>query len=132
VINIVSWYPMRAVKADAPWKSVQDLVAAAMGAYSLNNSALDLWVLVGFGIVGYAFRKLAIDPAPLVIALVLGPMMEKTLRQTLFMAHGNWQLLVCRPLSLALLAVAAAVLVLPPPVSALRRRRARAAAPAGA
>jgi TctA family transporter len=40
-----------------------------VGAYSLNNTGLDLWVLVGFGIVGYAFRKLAVDPASLIIAL---------------------------------------------------------------
>ena len=59
------------------------------GAYSLNNSQLDLWVLVAFGIFGYGLRKLAIDPSPLVVALVLGPIMEKTLRQTLFMERGR-------------------------------------------
>jgi putative tricarboxylic transport membrane protein len=98
------------------------LLLCLVGAYSLNNSPLDLWVLVGFGLLGYLFRKLRIDPAPLIIAVVLGPLMEKTLRQTLFMAHGDWQLLVVRPLSLALLGVGAAVLVLPPLLSARRRR----------
>ena len=48
-----------------------------VGAYSLNNSQLDLWILVGFGIFGYGLRKLAIDSSPLVVALVLGPLMEK-------------------------------------------------------
>ena len=62
------------------------LLLCLVGAYSLNNSRLDLWVLVVFGIFGYGLRKLAIDPSPLVVALVLGPLMEKTLRQTLL--HG--------------------------------------------
>jgi putative tricarboxylic transport membrane protein len=100
------------------------LLLCLVGAYSLNNSPLDLWVLVGFGLVGYLFRKLQVDPAPLIIAVVLGPMMEKTLRQTLFMAHGDWRLLLFRPLSLTLLALGAAVLVAPPLVSAWRRRAA--------
>jgi len=99
------------------------LLLCLVGAYSLNNSPLDLWVLVGMGIVGWAFRKLAIDPAPLIVALVLGPFMENTLRQTLFMAHGDWRLLVLRPLSLALLLVGVLVLAAPPLVAALRRTR---------
>jgi putative tricarboxylic transport membrane protein len=107
------------------------LLLCLVGAYSLNNSSLDLWVLVGFGIVGYVFRKLTVDPAPLIIAVVLGPLVEKTLRQTLFMAHGDWQLLVFRPLSLALLAIGAAVLLLPPLVATLRRRNAQPAVAAG-
>ena len=100
------------------------LLLCLVGAYSLNNSLLDLWVLVGFGILGYVLRKLAVDPAPMIVAVVLGPMMEKTLRQTLFMAHGDWRLLVFRPLSLALFLLGALVLVGPPLVGALRRRRA--------
>lgn len=93
-----------------------------------NNSLLDLWVLVAMGVVGYSLRKLAIDPAPLIVALVLGPIMEKTLRQSLFMAHGDWGLLAARPLSLALLLVGAAVLVGPSVVAAVRGRRALPAA----
>jgi putative tricarboxylic transport membrane protein len=58
------------------------LLLCLVGAYSLGNSLLDLWVLVVFGLVGYGFRKLAVDPAPLIVAVVLGPMMEKTLRRS--------------------------------------------------
>jgi putative tricarboxylic transport membrane protein len=100
------------------------LLLCLVGAYSLSNSMLDLWVLVVMGLVGYVFRKLAIDPAPLIVAVVLGPMMEKTLRQTLFMAHGDWRLLVFRPLSLVLFAIGILVLLGPPLLSAWRRRRA--------
>ena len=98
------------------------LLLCLVGAYSLSNSMLDLWVLVVFGLVGYVFRKFAIDPAPLIVAVVLGPMMEKTLRQTLFMAHGDWHLLLFRPLSLILFLIGAVVLLGPPIAGALRRR----------
>lgn len=109
------------------------LLLCLVGAFSLNNSLLDLWVLVAMGVLGYGFRKLAIDPAPLIVALVLGPIMEKTLRQTLFMAHGDWRLLAFRPLSFTLLAIGALVLVGPALVGAWRRRAARSALdPAGA
>ena len=81
------------------------LLLCLVGAYSLNNSILDLWVLTVTGILGYGLRKLAIDPAPLVVALVLGPIMEKSLRQTLFMARGDWSDIFTRPLSVTLLLV---------------------------
>ena len=107
------------------------LLLCLVGAFSLSNSLLDLWVLVSMGLLGYALRKLAIDPAPLIVAVVLGPVMEKTLRQTLFMAHGDWRLLVFRPLSLTLFVIGALVLVGPPLLGALRRRGTVSAAAAG-
>ncbi len=103
------------------------LLLCLVGAYSLNNSQLDLWILVGFGIFGYGLRKLAIDPSPLVVALVLGPMMEKTLRQALFLERGNVLALAGRPLTAALLVLGAVVLVAPPLVRLLRRQRAAGA-----
>jgi putative tricarboxylic transport membrane protein len=99
------------------------LLLCLVGAYSLNNSQLDLWVLVGFGIFGYGLRKLAIDPSPLVVALVLGPMMEKTLRQALFLERGNVLALAGRPLTAALLVLGAVVLIAPPLVRLFRRQR---------
>ena len=65
------------------------LLLCLVGAFSLSNSHLDLWILVVFGVFGYALRKLRVDASPLVVALVLGPMMEKTLRQSLFIAQGS-------------------------------------------
>src|SRR5213594_299065 len=55
------------------------LLLRLVGAFSLNNSMLDVWVLVATGLLGYAFRKMRIDPAPLIVAVVLAPIMEKTL-----------------------------------------------------
>jgi putative tricarboxylic transport membrane protein len=99
------------------------LLLCLVGAYSLNNSQLDLWVLVVFGIFGYGLRKLAIDPSPLVVALVLGPLMEKTLRQSLFMARGEWLVIVGRPLTLTLLLVGVLAIGVPPLLRLARRRR---------
>jgi putative tricarboxylic transport membrane protein len=100
------------------------LLLCLVGAYSLNNSQLDLWVLVAFGVFGYGLRKLAIDPSPLVVALVLGPLMEKALRQTLFMVRGDVLAVLGRPLTLALLLVGALAVAGPPLARLLRRPRA--------
>ena len=75
-----------------------------------------------FGVFGYGLRKLRVDPSPLVVALVLGPMMEKTLRQSLFLTRGSVVELVTRPLTVAILLVPVAALVGPPLVRLLRRR----------
>jgi putative tricarboxylic transport membrane protein len=96
------------------------LLLCLVGAYSLNNSQLDLWVLVGFGIFGYGLRKLAIDPSPLVVALVLGPMMEKTLRQSLFMTRGSFVDILTRPITMTLLLLGVAAVVAPWVVRRLR------------
>jgi putative tricarboxylic transport membrane protein len=100
------------------------LLLCLVGAYSLNNSQLDLWVLVAFGIFGYGLRKLAIDPSPLVVALVLGPLMEKTLRQTLFMERGDVFGMLGRPLTLILLLIGIVAVAAPPLARLLRRQRA--------
>jgi putative tricarboxylic transport membrane protein len=100
------------------------LMLCLVGAFSLSNSYLDLWVLAVFGVFGYGLRKLRIDPSPLVVALVLGPMMEKTLRQALFLARGNVMDLVMRPLTASILIVALAAFVGPLLIRLVRGRRA--------
>ena len=99
------------------------LLLCLVGAYSLNNSQLDLWVLVLFGVFGYGLRKLAIDPSPLVVALVLGPLMEKTLRQALFMERGSVLMFATRPITLALLLVGLLAVAAPPLIWLVRGRR---------
>ena len=101
------------------------LLLCVVGAYSLNNSMLDLWVLVITGIVGYVFRKVKIDPSPLIVALVLGPLMEKALRQSLTMARGDWTQIVLRPLTMTLLLVGVAVLAAPLMARGVRGGRTR-------
>jgi putative tricarboxylic transport membrane protein len=99
------------------------MLLCLVGAYSLNNSFLDLWVLAIFGVFGYALRKLSVDPSPLVVALVLGPMMEKTLRQALFLTRGSVTELIARPLTASILIVTLAAFLGPPLVAFMRRRR---------
>jgi putative tricarboxylic transport membrane protein len=106
------------------------LLLCLVGAYSLNNSQLDLWVLVVFGLFGYGLRKLAIDPSPLVVALVLGPIMEKTLRQALFLERGNILALASRPLTAAMLVIGLLALIAPLLLRLLRVWRAADVAPA--
>jgi putative tricarboxylic transport membrane protein len=103
------------------------LLLCLVGAYSLNNSQLDLWVLVAFGIFGYGLRKLRIDPSPLVVALVLGPLMEKTLRQTLFMERGDFLAVLGRPLTLTLLLIGVLAVLAPALARLFRRQRATVA-----
>jgi putative tricarboxylic transport membrane protein len=84
-----------------------------VGTYAVNNSLLDLWVLVVMGLLGYLLRKLGFEPALVILALVLGPMIEKSFRQTLFMARGEWGLILGRPLTLGLLVAGLLVLAGP-------------------
>lgn len=82
-----------------------------IGAYSLNNSVFDIGVMLGFGLLGYAFRKLDIPLAPLVLTLILGPLMERGLRQSLEMSQGDPSIFFTRPLSATLLAIALLMIV---------------------
>jgi putative tricarboxylic transport membrane protein len=88
------------------------LLFCCIGVYSVNNSAIDVGLALLFGFLGYLFIKLDCEPAPLLIALVLGPMMEENLRRAMTLSRGDPTVFVTRPLSLALLVVALALLVM--------------------
>jgi putative tricarboxylic transport membrane protein len=83
-----------------------------VGVYSLNNSTVDIFMLIVFGIAGYAFSKWKLEPAPLLLAFVLGPLIEENLRRALLISNGDPSVFVTRPLSLALLLVAACMVVI--------------------
>jgi putative tricarboxylic transport membrane protein len=87
------------------------LVFCVLGAYSLQQSVFDVWVMIAFGVVGYGFRKLDLPLAPLVLGLILGPALERSLRTSLEMSAGDYGIFFTRPLCLGLLIAAAAVLV---------------------
>lgn len=88
------------------------LVFCILGAYSLNFNYLEVVIMILFGILGYVFRKLRFDPVPLVFALVLGPILERSLRQSLIISEGNWSIFVTRPISAVLLILTAALICL--------------------
>jgi putative tricarboxylic transport membrane protein len=83
----------------------------AIGVYSINNSAFDIWMLGIFGFVGYLFSKLGCESAPLLLGFILGPMMEEYLRRALLISLGDWSTFVTRPISAGLLATAVLLLL---------------------
>jgi putative tricarboxylic transport membrane protein len=89
------------------------LVLCVVGGYSLNGAYFDLWLLFGFGLAGFFLRKLDFPPAPAILGVVLGPLIESTLRQSLTMSQGRWDIFVARPISAALVAVLALILLVP-------------------
>ncbi len=82
------------------------MVLTLVGVYSVNNSPFDIWVMLAMGVLGYLARKLKFDLGPLLLAFVLGPIMERSLRQALLMSHGRAGIFFTRPISGGLMAVA--------------------------
>jgi len=75
------------------------LLFCFIGAYSAGSNVFDLYVMLVCGILGYLFRKINYEPAPLVLAYVLGPMLEQNLRQALILSDGRFEVFWIRPLS---------------------------------
>jgi TctA family transporter len=88
------------------------LVFCCIGVYSLNNSMFEVLMLVGFGFLGYTFLKFGCEPAPLLLAFILGPLMEENLRRAMLLSRGDPMVFVSRPISATLLAVAVLLLVI--------------------
>ncbi|MGA7489639.1 MAG: tripartite tricarboxylate transporter permease [Xanthobacteraceae bacterium] len=83
-----------------------------IGVYEVNNSIVDVWMMLIMGVVGYGLRKFGLDPAPLVLGLVIAPIFEMSLRQSLIMSNGNWGIFFERPIALALLGLCSVLLAL--------------------
>jgi putative tricarboxylic transport membrane protein len=88
------------------------LAFSAIGVYSINSNAFDLFAVAAFGILGYVLVKLECEPAPLLLGFVLGPMLEEHLRRAMIISRGDPSIFVTRPLSGALLVIAVAILVI--------------------
>jgi putative tricarboxylic transport membrane protein len=87
------------------------LVLCCIGTYTLSSSTGDVLVMTAFGVIGYAFRKLDCEPAPLLLGLVLGPMLEENFRRAMVLSSGDWSVFLRRPISAGFLLLAAALLV---------------------
>jgi len=83
-----------------------------IGVYETNNSIVDVWIMLFMGMLGYALRKFEFDPAPLVLGLVIAPILEQSLRQSLIMSNGDYTIFLTRPISASLMVVSAALLAL--------------------
>ena len=76
-----------------------------VGVYEVNHSIVDVWIMLIMGVIGYGLRKFSFDPAPLVLGLVIAPIFEQSLRQSLIMSSGNYFIFFTRPIAAGLLAV---------------------------
>jgi len=94
-----------------------------IGVYTVNASFLDLLMLAVFGFVGYALRGVGFQVAPLILAMVIGPMLETSLRQSLNISGGNPAGIIFRPICLALYIIVGLIFVLPLVLKFSRRSR---------
>ncbi|MBM3372833.1 MAG: tripartite tricarboxylate transporter permease [Betaproteobacteria bacterium] len=87
------------------------LTFMAIGVYSVNNLNLDIYLTVFFGLMGYIFLKLKCEPAPLILAFVLGPLMEENLRRALLISRGDPMVFFTRPISATFLVLTILLLI---------------------
>jgi putative tricarboxylic transport membrane protein len=86
---------------------------SVIGAYAINGSMVDLYLVLFFGVVGYVFEKVAIPVAPLVLSLVLGGMMEQSFRQAMTISGGDTKIFVSSGICITLLALTTIAISLP-------------------
>jgi putative tricarboxylic transport membrane protein len=89
------------------------LLFCLIGVYSVSNAVFDIYIMIIFGILGYLMKKFDYEGAPLVLAFVLGPLLENNLRKSLIMSQGDFSIFFIRPLSAASLILALFLLVSP-------------------
>jgi putative tricarboxylic transport membrane protein len=82
------------------------LLLCVIGVYTLNSNVFEIFIMLIFGVIGFLIRKVGFEGAPFIIALVLGPMMEKCLRQSLLISQGNLGIFFTRPISAVLMGLA--------------------------
>lgn len=113
VVLNVPLIPMWTAILRIPYASLFALILlfCVLGGYSMGHSVFDVGVMTVFGVVGYLLRKLDIPIAPVVLTLILGPMVESSLRESLQMSQGDFGIFFSRPISLTLLVIAIAVVI---------------------
>src|SRR3546814_926897 len=102
---------VRILRMPQRYLQVSILLFCIIGAYALRQSSFDVLVMIVFGVFGYVLGKLDWPAVPLVIALILGPMMERALRAGLELSDGDATVFLTTPISAALIAVTAVVLI---------------------
>jgi len=88
------------------------LVFCVLGVYAVDNSVVDVWIMTVTGALGYVLRKFEFEVAPIVLGLVLSPMLENSLRQSLAMSSGSYAIFFGRPIAATMLCAAIAILLL--------------------
>ncbi len=114
VLNI-AFVPAFVSVLKVPYRVLAPLIAifCVVGVYSVNYSVFDLWLMLGFGLIGYLLNKMDYPLAPLVLALVLGGYLEVALRQSLKMSEGDISTFFTRPISASIMAVVVIIVLWP-------------------
>lgn len=99
------------------------VLVAMVGVFSLNNDAFDMWLVLVFGVLGYLMNKSGFEPGPLVLAFILGPILEVSFRQSLRISSGDLGIFVTRPISATI--IAAVLLLTTVSIFRLVRNRSR-------
>jgi len=89
------------------------LIFATVGAYGMRQSAFDLFLLYGIGVLGVLMRRFDFPTAPVVVGMILGPLAEAQMRNAVSIGEGSWLIFLQRPMSLALIVIVLAVLIVP-------------------
>ena len=104
------------------------IVFCIIGSYTIANSIMDVFFMLIFGVVGYLMKKLRYEAPPLILAYVLGPMLEYSLKQSLMISKGSFKIFFSRPISGTCLVIALILVVLPI-IPRLRKKRPGAVLP---
>ncbi|MBI5167613.1 MAG: tripartite tricarboxylate transporter permease [candidate division NC10 bacterium] len=123
VIIVLAFVPLFAAILRAPFGILMPSIVfiCAIGAYAVNNRMIDIWYMIIFGFVGYAFKKLDYPIAPMVLALVLGDMAETAMRQSLIMSQGSPLIFFNRPIAGVIMTLAL-IFFFWPVITSLRQR----------
>lgn len=95
----------------------------AIGVYTLSNNNFDVYCAALFAVIGYLFHKFGLEPAPLILGFILGPLMEENLRRALLMGRGNWSVFVTSPISATLIAISVIMIIVIALPSISRKRK---------
>jgi putative tricarboxylic transport membrane protein len=127
VILVLLTVPIFAALMRVPFFIIAPLIViiCTVGAYSVSNSYLDVVMMMGFGVLGYLFKKLHYPLAPMVLAIVIGDKAEDAFRQSMLMSRGSLSIFFSNTLVTSLVLLGAALLLLPPIWQAVGRMTAR-------
>ena len=89
------------------------LLFCLIGVYTLNSNTVEIFIMLSFGIAGFSLRRLGFEGAPFILAMVLGPVMETSLRQTLLISRGSFAIFYTRPICAVLMALTLVFLIYP-------------------
>jgi TctA family transporter len=128
LIVVLATVPLFAAILRIPFSIIAPviIVVCVIGAYTVNNSVSDVGLMMGFGVLGYFFKKLDFPIAPMVLAMVLGDRAEEAFRQSLLLSRGDLSIFWNSPISATLMVLSASLIVLP----LLSRLRSRLRGPA--